>query len=92
MISVVIRTLNEEKYLEQLLSAIQSQDKEGFDIEIVIIDSGSTDKTLFIAKKFEARITYINKSDFTFGRSLNYGSDFFSRRHNSLCFGSLHTN
>ena len=42
LISVVIRTLNEEKYLEQLLSAIQSQNKEGFDIEIVIIDSGST--------------------------------------------------
>lgn len=76
LVSVVIRTLNEEKYLEQLLAAIKSQDREDFNIEIVIIDSGSTDKTVLIANKFQARITYINKSDFTFGRSLNYGSDF----------------
>lgn len=75
-ISVVIRTLNEERYLKELLSAIQSQVVPGLTFEVVIIDSGSTDRTLKIANEFCCRITYIEKQDFTFGRSLNWGSEF----------------
>lgn len=76
MVSVVIRTLNEQKHLDELLVSIQKQESNRFDIEVVIVDSGSTDKTLEIAKKYNCRITYINKEDFTFGRSLNVGCDF----------------
>lgn len=76
LVSVVIRTLNEDRYLAELLSAIGDQKADGFDVETVIIDSGSTDATLSIAQSFNARITHINKEDFTFGRSLNLGSDF----------------
>jgi len=76
LVSVVIRTLNEELYLKELLSAIFDQKLNGFDLEIVIIDSGSTDATLSIAQSFNARITHIDKGSFTFGRSLNMGSDF----------------
>ena len=76
LVSIVIRTLNEEKYLEELCSSIQNQKKEDFEIETVIIDSGSTDRTLAIAKNYGARITHISKSEFTFGRSLNLGTEF----------------
>ena len=76
LISIVIRTLNEETYLSELLSLIVAQERDGFDIEIVIIDSGSTDETLNIAKEFNTRITHITKDNFTFGRSLNLGSTF----------------
>jgi rhamnosyltransferase len=75
-ISVVVRTLNEERYLEELLIAIHSQVLSDINCEVVIIDSGSTDRTLDIAKEFKCRITHIDKSDFTFGRSLNWGSQF----------------
>lgn len=75
LISVVIRTLNEELYLGELLNSINNQ-KCDFDIEIVIIDSGSDDQTINISKDYGARITYIPKEDFSFGRSLNMGSDF----------------
>lgn len=75
-ISVVIRTLNEERYLEELISAIQSQVLSDLSFEVVIIDSGSTDRTLEIANDFSCRITHIEKKDFTFGRSLNWGSEF----------------
>lgn len=84
MISVVIRTYNEAKHLEELLKAIQSQqpvfqDQSAQDkvlpIEIVLVDSGSTDRTLEIAKRNGVRITYIDKSQFTFGRSLNRGCE-----------------
>lgn len=74
--SIVIRTLNEEAYLGELLSSIVSQKRDDFDVEIIIIDSGSTDNTLAIAESFNARVTHITKGEFTFGRSLNLGSDF----------------
>ena len=77
IISVVIRTLNEETYLSELLEKILKQSIENEDeVEIVIVDSGSSDRTLEIANKFNCRITNIKKEDFTFGRSLNQGSEF----------------
>lgn len=76
-ISVIIRTLNEEKYLDTLLSLIKNQNidfNEGsVNIEVVVVDSGSTDSTLIIASKHEAKIAHIDKNDFSFGRSLNLG-------------------
>ncbi|MFC4701017.1 glycosyltransferase [Glaciecola siphonariae] len=74
--SVVIRTYNEEKYLDELLSAVNKQKCAVVDLEIVIVDSGSTDKTLEIANKHHANVTHIKKSEFTFGRSLNVGCEF----------------
>ena len=76
LVSVVIRTLNEANYLDELLKAIHSQIKDGFDVEVVIIDSGSTDGTLSIAESHNCLITFITKKQFTFGRSLNMGSEF----------------
>ena len=76
LVSVVIRTLNEATYLDELLRVINSQIKDDFDVEVVIIDSGSTDGTLSIAESHGCRITFITKEQFTFGRSLNMGSDF----------------
>lgn len=76
LVSVVIRTFNEATYLDELLRVIGSQIKDDFDVEVVIIDSGSTDGTLSIAESYGCRITFITKEQFTFGRSLNMGSDF----------------
>lgn len=77
LISVVIRTLNEEKHLPELLSALFVQNlADDVGLEVVIIDSGSTDRTLQIAAQHQCRITHISKEDFTFGRSLNEGSAF----------------
>ena len=69
-VSIIIRTLNESRYLEDLLKGIQSQ-RSDFSYEIVLIDSGSVDRTLEIAKKFGCRILHISRKDFSFGRSLN---------------------
>tara|TARA_R110002049_G_scaffold88041_1_gene222648 strand:- start:727 stop:1611 length:885 start_codon:yes stop_codon:yes gene_type:complete len=72
-ISIVIRTLNEAKWLPELLSAIQSQNLSDWSSEIVIVDSGSTDGTLEIAESSSCKVVHIEKSEFTFGRSLNIG-------------------
>jgi len=55
MLSIIIPTLNEEKNLAKLLPAIT---KGGLDdLEIIIADAGSKDKTIEIARKFNCIIT-----------------------------------
>lgn len=77
LISVVIRTLNEEIYLEEILHNIQLQELLPHQsIEVVIVDSGSTDRTLQIAQAYKCRVTHIKQEEFTFGRSLNIGCNF----------------
>lgn len=76
IISVVIRTLNESKYLQELLLSIASQKTRQFSVEVVIVDSGSTDGTIDIANRFGAAVTFINQRDFSFGRSLNIGCEY----------------
>jgi len=51
MLSIIIPTLNEEKYLPLLLKEIKKQKFTG-DYEIIVADAGSTDKTVKIAKEF----------------------------------------
>jgi rhamnosyltransferase len=76
LVSVVIRTLNEARYLDELLDGIAAQDRGPFEVETVIIDSGSTDGTLAIAERHGCRITHISREQFSFGRSLNMGCEF----------------
>lgn len=73
--SIVIRTLNEAKWLPELLSAIDMQITPGMTVETVLVDSGSTDGTIEIARDHGCIIVTIDKADFTFGRSLNVGCD-----------------
>ena len=50
MISIIIPTLNEERYLPNLLESIKYQEYE--DSEIIIADKNSKDGTKDIAKRF----------------------------------------
>jgi rhamnosyltransferase len=70
--SIIIRTLNEARYLPDLLEAIDAQRSE-FRSEVIVVDSGSTDGTLDIAHAHGCRILTITKEEFSFGRSLNIG-------------------
>jgi len=69
--SVVIRAFNEEDHIGRLLSGILEQTIE--EVEILLVDSGSTDATVAIASQFPVRVLSIAPQDFTFGRSLNVG-------------------
>lgn len=69
--SVVIRAYNEEKHIGRLLSGIMRQTVR--DVEIVLVDSGSTDATLTIATQYPVKVVHIAPERFTFGRSLNLG-------------------
>ncbi len=71
MISVVIRTKNEEVWIGRCLAAVRAQNYA--DVEIVIVDNESTDRTLDIVERFDCKLVTISDADFTFGRSLNWG-------------------
>lgn len=75
LISIVIRTLNEARYLGELLEAVEKQHLNPFQVEVVVIDSGSTDGTLEIAGKHGCVIAQITREQFSFGRSLNMGCE-----------------
>lgn len=72
-VSIIIRTYNEERHLPDLLQGIYDQKCNGIEHEVIIVDSGSTDRTLDIAKQFHTKIIHIPKENFSFGRSLNMG-------------------
>lgn len=74
-ISIVFRALNEEKFFEQAILACKDQKLDELTMEMVLVDSGSTDRTLEIAQKHGLRIVHIPKSKFSFGRSLNWGCE-----------------
>ena len=74
-VSIVIRTLNEAVHLEDLLIGISEQQTKGLSHEVVLVDSGSTDRTLEIADKYGCKIHHITREQFSFGRSLNQGCD-----------------
>ena len=69
--SIAIRAYNEEKHIGRLLEGIRHQTLK--DVEVILVDSGSTDSTISIAESFGARIVRIPSAEFTFGRSLNFG-------------------
>jgi glycosyltransferase involved in cell wall biosynthesis len=70
-VSVVIRCYNEEQHIGRLLSGIMQQTMR--DVEIIVVDSGSTDATLSIAARYPVKILNIQPEEFSFGRSLNIG-------------------
>ena len=53
MISIILRTKNEELYLEKCLIALKRQNF--IKIEIILVDNGSIDNTLKIAKKYKCK-------------------------------------
>ncbi|MCJ7707658.1 MAG: glycosyltransferase family 2 protein, partial [Anaerolineales bacterium] len=69
--SVVIRACNEEKHIGRLLTGILQQTIRP--IDVILVDSGSTDATLAIASRYPVRIVSIPPEEFTFGRALNRG-------------------
>jgi L-ascorbate metabolism protein UlaG (beta-lactamase superfamily) len=73
-VSVIVRTLNEARYLDDLLCGIEEQlETDQLPYEVLLVDSGSTDGTVEIAQRHGCRILHIKREEFSFGRSLNLG-------------------
>jgi glycosyltransferase involved in cell wall biosynthesis len=70
-VSAVIRAYNEGKHIGRLLEGFEQQTVKPD--EIILVDSGSTDDTVEIARAAGCRIVHIDKREFSFGRALNRG-------------------
>lgn len=69
--TVAILTYNGEEYLERILAQLRLQELDG-EFEVLVIDSGSTDTTLDIVRRFpEVRLHEIPNSEFGHGRTRN---------------------
>lgn len=54
LVSVIIPTFNEEKVIRKNLKGLKEQSYRS--VEIIVVDDGSTDKTVTIAKKFTSKV------------------------------------
>lgn len=70
-ISVIIPTLNEERYLPNCLSSLVNQSGREFR-EIIVVDGGSTDQTVQVARKNSDRV--LVKPGQAVGASRNIGA------------------
>ena len=70
-VSVIIRTFDSERTIGEVLEAVSSQSFT--DREVVIVDSGSTDGTLKIARRHPHVFVDFSEEPFGYGASLNAG-------------------
>ena len=71
-ISVIIPVYNGEKYIRKCLDSVINQTKK--EIEIVVVNDGSTDNTESIIKEYkDKRIKYFKNTNHGIGYSRNFG-------------------
>ena len=68
-VSVIMRSKDADWVIAQALSALFAQTFKGF--ELIVVDSGSTDRTLEIVRRYPCRLIQIPALDYLPGRVLN---------------------
>lgn len=72
-VSIVIPTKNGGELFEQVLRKVFEQ-KTKYEYEVICVDSGSTDNTIDIIKKFPCKLYQISPEEFGHGKTRNYGA------------------
>jgi glycosyltransferase involved in cell wall biosynthesis len=62
-VSVLIDTYNHERFIAQAITSVLDQDMPMEDVEIVVVDDGSTDSTPEIVRRFEPRVRLLRKAN-----------------------------
>ncbi|MDB5183141.1 MAG: glycosyl transferase [Candidatus Saccharibacteria bacterium] len=71
-LSVIIRSRNNIFYIKELFEDIQAQDFKG-QIEVIVVDTESTDGTVEYSQSQGAKIIHLSQADFTYPVALNLG-------------------
>ena len=61
--TVLIDVYNQERYIEQAILSVLDQGLSSSEVEIIVVDDGSTDGTGAIVQKFRPRIRYLRKEN-----------------------------
>lgn len=72
-ITALIDTYNHERFVEQAIRSVLDQDFPADQLEILVVDDGSTDGTPEIARKFAPRVRLIRKANGGQGSAFNAG-------------------
>jgi rhamnosyltransferase len=72
LVSIVIPVKNGDAWLKETIPAMLDQDIPG-NIEIIAIDSGSTDNTLSILAEYPVKVIQIKPEEFNHGETRNLG-------------------
>jgi glycosyltransferase involved in cell wall biosynthesis len=62
-VTALVDTFNHERYIEQALVSVLEQGLSASELEIVVVDDGSTDRTPEIIQKFLPRVKYLRKKN-----------------------------
>jgi glycosyltransferase involved in cell wall biosynthesis len=71
---VVTPALNADRFLEQTLRSVWSQQSEGLHIDHLIVDGGSTDRTLEVASRYPSRVK-VSRDDRGMYDAINRGME-----------------
>lgn len=74
LLSVILPSLNVGEYIDECLNSVVNQSLK--DIEIIVVDAGSTDGTLEIARRYaenDCRVKIIESDKKSYGYQLNLG-------------------
>ncbi|EMI56918.1 glycosyltransferase [Rhodopirellula sallentina] len=55
-LSVIIPCLNEESFIGDCIRSVKQDSSEAYDVEIIVVDAGSTDQTVAIARSLGVRV------------------------------------
>ena len=70
-VSVIIPVYNHGKYIRECVESALAQDYEN--LEVIVVDDGSTDNTPEILKEFEGKIKYIRQENRGAAAAFNHG-------------------
>jgi glycosyltransferase involved in cell wall biosynthesis len=74
LVSVIVPTLNEEKFIEGCLRSLQRQTVPREKYEVIVSDSSSTDNTVKVARKYSNQVVVCKRQSAGYGR--NFGAKF----------------
>jgi glycosyltransferase involved in cell wall biosynthesis len=80
-VSVLIDTYNHERFIERAITSVLEQDMRMDDVEILVVDDGSTDSTPDIVRRFEPRVRLIRKPNGGQASAFNFG---FAQLHGEI--------